>query len=142
MEKQVSPKLFVSLSFLIWLIATLTLRFWGQIFFIPNALIMSVDFLWSLFFLPPLVYGIFRWQKVPPQQRLDAAIWLAVPGMLLDVLTTYFFPQVFPNMVPSVDGPLGAWLLWGYAIVLITGLITSRPISSTVGRRLGSLRPE
>jgi hypothetical protein len=130
MEKQISSGLFVFLSFLIWLIATSILRLWGHTFFIPSALIMSVNFLWSLFFLPPLVYGIFRWQNVLPQQRQDAAICLAVPGMLLDVLTTYFFPQVFPNMLPAVDGAFGAWLLWGYAIVLITGLITSRRVKS------------
>ena len=126
MEKQISSGFFVFLSILIWLIATSILRLWGHTFFIPSALIMSVNFLWSVLFLPPLVYGVFRWQKVPPQQRQNVAIWLAVPGMLLDVSSTYFFPQVFPNMLPSVDGPFAAWLLWGYAIVLMTGVITSR----------------
>lgn len=125
-NKQISPGFFIFLSFLIWLIATLILRLWGHTFFIQGDLIMSVNFLWSLFFLPLMVYGIFQWQNVPPQQRKDVAIYLAVPGMLLDVLTTYFFPQVFPNMLPLVDGPFGAWLLWGYAIVLVTGVITSR----------------
>jgi len=125
-DKQISSGLFVFLSLVIWLIATSILRLWGHIFFIPSALSMSVNFLWFLCFLPLVVYGIFRWQKVPPQQHQDVAIYLAVPGMLLDVLTTYFFPQVFPNMLPSLDGPFGAWLLWGYAIVLMTGVITSR----------------
>jgi len=126
MEKQISSGFFVFLGLVIWLIATSILRLWGHIFFIPNALIMSVNFLWFLFFLPLVVYGIFQWQKVPPQQYQEVTIYLAVPGMLLDALNTYFFPQVFPNMLPSVDGPFGAWLLWGYAIVLITGVITSR----------------
>ncbi|MBD2773931.1 DUF5367 domain-containing protein [Iningainema tapete] len=126
-DQQISYGFFVLLSFLIWLIATLILRLWGHTFFIPsNSLLMSLNFLWSLSFWPLIVYGIFRWQKVQPQQRRDVAICLAIPGMLLDVLTTYFFAQVFPNMSPWADGPYGAWLLWGYAILLLTGVITSQ----------------
>ncbi|NJR52797.1 MAG: DUF5367 domain-containing protein, partial [Leptolyngbyaceae cyanobacterium CSU_1_3] len=77
-------------------------------------------------FLPLLVYAIFRWKKVPTNWRLEAAVCLAIPGMLLDVVTTYFFVQAFPHVLPTADGAFGAWLLWGNAIILLTGLITSR----------------
>ena len=126
-DKRISYGFFFGMSFLIWLMATVVMRLWGHTFFIPdNNLSMVSSFLFSLTCLPLLVYAIFHWQKVLPRQRQEAAICLAIPGMLLDVVTTYCFAQAFPNVLPTADGAFGAWLLWGYAIVLVTGLITSR----------------
>ncbi len=126
-NKKISYGFFLFMSFMIWLIATLIIRFWGEIFFIPdNNLSMLTNFLFSLFFLPPLAYSLFNWQNVEPFQRKDAAICLAIPGMLFDALSTYFFPWFFPNLPDGANGVFGAWLLWGYAIVLITGLLTSQ----------------
>lgn len=125
-DKQISYRFFFFASFLIWLIATLVLRLWGQTFLIPDSnLSMIASFLFSLFFLPALAYSLFIWQNVEPSQRKDAAICLVIPGMLLDVLATYFFPYFFPNISYGANGVFGAWLLWGYAIVLMTGLLTS-----------------
>jgi len=123
---RISYGFFFCMSFLIWSIATVVMRLWGHTFFIPNSnLSMVSSFLFSLTCLPLLVYAIFQWKKVPPHQRQEAAICLAIPGMLLDVVTTYFFASAFPNVLPIADGAFGAWLLWGYAIVLLTGLIAS-----------------
>lgn len=122
---------FFFMSFLIWLVATVIMRLWGHTFFIPeNNFSMGSSFLFSLVFLPLLAYALFRWKKVQPHQRRDAAICLAIPGMLLDAVTTYFFTQVFPNVLPAADGAFGAWLLWGYALVLITGFITGQKSKS------------
>ncbi|MEA5625953.1 DUF5367 domain-containing protein [Nostoc sp. UHCC 0251] len=125
-NKQVSYRFFIFLGFLIWLTATVILRLWGQVILIPdNNLVMGLNFLWSLLFLPLIVYGVIRWQNVKPQQRINVALCLGIPGMLLDVPTTYFFPQAFPNMSVAVDRLYGGWLLWGYAIVFLTGVISS-----------------
>jgi Family of unknown function (DUF5367) len=122
---------FFWMSFLIWVIATVIMRLWGHTFFIAeNNVSMGGSFLFSLLCLPPIAYGLFQWKKVQPNQRRDAAICLAIPGMLLDVVTTYFFAQVYPNVLPSADGAYGAWLLWGYALVLITGFITGQTSKS------------
>lgn len=126
-DKRISYGFFFGMSFLIWLMATVVMRLWGHTFFIPDSnLSMVSSFLFSLTCLPLLVYAIFHRQKVLPRQRQEAAICLAIPGMLLDVVTTYCFAQAFPNILPTADGAFGAWLLWGYAIVLVTGLIASR----------------
>jgi hypothetical protein len=126
-DMQTPYGLFVFLSFLVWLILTSTLRLWGHTFFITSSnLVMSLNFLWPLLLLPLIVYGIFHWQNVQPQQRTPVSICLAIPSMLLDIPTTYFFPQLFPNMPSSADGAFGAWLLWAYIIVLLTGLVASR----------------
>ena len=130
-SQQVPYGFFFFMSFLIWLIATAIMRLWGHTFFIvENNLSMGGSFLFSLLCLPPLTYGLFRWQKVQPDQRRDAAICLTIPGMLLDVVTTYFFAQAYPNVLPTADGAYGAWLLWGYALVLITGFITGQKSKS------------
>jgi hypothetical protein len=126
-NQQLSYGFFCAISVLIWLSGTLALRLWGQIFFIPNNnLSMAGSFLFSLLFLPTLIYGIFRWQGVQPHQRQEATICLTIPSMFLDVLTVYFFTQIFPNLLPTVARAFGAWLLWGYTIVLVTGLMTSK----------------
>ncbi|MBW4517022.1 MAG: DUF5367 domain-containing protein [Timaviella obliquedivisa GSE-PSE-MK23-08B] len=126
-DKRISYRFFFGMSFLIWLIATVVLRLWGHTLFVPASnLSMISSFLFSLTCLPLLVYVIFQWQKVPPHQRPEAAMYLAIPGMLLDVVTTYLFRQAFPNILSTANGAFGAWLLWGYAIVLVTGLVTSR----------------
>jgi Family of unknown function (DUF5367) len=121
-------RFFVVVGVLIWFLATVVLRLWGHTFFIvENPLSMGGVFLLVLIGLPVFTHQLFQWKKVLPHQRRDAAICLVIPGMLLDVPTTYFFAQVYPNMLPSADGAFGAWLLWGYALVLITGLMTGRP---------------
>lgn len=118
-------------SCLAWLIGTVTMRLWGHSFFIAeNNLSMAGSFLFSLLCLPLLVYGLFRWKKVQPDQCRDAVICLAIPGILLDVVTTYFFALVYPNVLPSAAGAYGSWLLWGYGLVLITGFIMGQKSKS------------
>jgi hypothetical protein len=90
-DKPLSYGFFVFWSVAVWAVATLILRIWGQMFFIPESnLSMGASFLFSALFLPPLVYVLFRWQKVQPDQRGEALIYLTIPSMLLDVVTTYF----------------------------------------------------
>lgn len=132
--KPISYGFFGGISVLVWLSATLALRLWGQYFFIPDRLSMAGMFLASIALLPPLIY--FLLQKVQPQQRIEALLWLTIPSMLLDVDTIYFFAQAFPNLSPAASSAFGAWLLWSYAIVLITGLVMNRSnrVSGTASR--------
>ncbi len=139
-SKQIPYGFFGGMSVLVWLSATLALRLWGQYFFIPESRLSMVGmFSGSIALLPPLIY--FLLQKVQPQQQLEALLWLTIPSMLLDVDTIYFFAQAFPNLSPAANGAFGAWLVWSYAIVLITGLATSRSRSApgTVSRSLRSV---
>lgn len=118
---------FLLAGVLVWLEATVVIRLWGHKFFIPESnLSMGGTFLFSLLFLPLLVYALFRWKQIPPHQCSTAAICLAAPGLLLDVVFVYFFRQFFPNMPATADGAVGSCLLWGYALVLVTGLVMSQ----------------
>jgi hypothetical protein len=121
--KPLSYKIFLAAGFLVWLAGTAAMRLWGHVLFLPaNPLSMVDCFLFLLIGMPLLVYGILRSQHLPPHQYLEAIVWMAIPSMFLDVLTTYFFAPIFPNMPPSASGAFGAWLLWGYTVVLATGL--------------------
>lgn len=63
-DPRISYGFFFGMSFLIWLAATVVLRLWGHTFFIPDSTLSMVSsFLFSVAFLPLLVYVIFRWKK-------------------------------------------------------------------------------
>ena len=111
---------FVVIGVLVWFGATLAMRVAGQYFFNPdNAGLMLVNFIAMLIAMPLLARAIFQWRRVPAAQRAAAALGVALPGMLLDVLTTYFFRQTFPNVSAAGAGAWGAWLLFSYALFLL-----------------------
>jgi hypothetical protein len=114
---------YFGIGFLVWLVATVLMRLDGQYFFRPdNAALMLFNFIAMLIAMPLLALAIFRWRRVPASQRAVVALAVAVPGMLLDVLTTYFFVQVFPNVSATGAGAWGAWLLFSYALFLLPAL--------------------
>ena len=115
---------YLGLGVAIWLVVTVLMRLDGHYLFQPdNPTLMGVTFLAMLIAMPLLALAIFRWRRVPAQQRAAVAIALAAPGMLLDVLTTYFFQQVFPNLNPAGASSWGAVLLFSYALFLFPALV-------------------
>lgn len=114
---------FLVIGVIVWFGATLAMRVAGQFFFHhDSAAWMAFNFTAMLIAMPLLAYAIFQWRRVPATQRAAAAVAVAVPGMLLDVLTTYFFAQTFPNVNGAGDGAWGAWLLFSYALFLVPAL--------------------
>jgi len=67
--------------------------------------------------------SLFSWQNLLPSQHFQAAVLLALPGMILDSIIMVSFRTSFPNLVPSSDSAFASWLLWAYAFVLISGFI-------------------
>lgn len=114
---------FLVIGVIVWLGATLAMRVAGQFFFHhDSAAWMAFNFTAMLIAMPLLARAIFQWRRVPVAQRAAAALAVAVPGMLLDVLTTYFFAQTFPNVNAAGAGAWGAWLLFSYALFLVPAL--------------------
>lgn len=109
---------------LVWIIATLVFRLFGQFLLIPNNVTLTV-FLFGL--AVPLMLGmmilLYRWQSIGSADRPQAAMRFALPGMLLDVGSIAFFAQVFPNMHPSVNPWFAALMLWAYGLVLVSGFL-------------------
>lgn len=120
---------YLGFGFVVWLLVTLIMRLDGQYFFQPdNGALMSLVFVAMLIAMPLLAVAIFRWRRVPVAQRPAVALAIAVPGMLLDVLTTYFFQQVFPNLNAAGAGAWGACLLFSYALFLVPALFGRKEV--------------
>lgn len=122
-----SPWLFAGLSLLVWFLVAGLFRAAGQLLFSPETPATT----WLMFGLMValafvVALPLYGWRRVPGQERAAAALWLTVPGMFLDVVAVWFFAAVFPNMAPEVAATVGAWLLWGNALLIVTGLLPAR----------------
>jgi hypothetical protein len=110
----------VRTGFIIWLGATLALRFGGQRILRPGdwkgtLILFAITF--------PLIAWLVR--RLCVRAGLPQAEWLAgttsllLPTLLLDPFSSAFFPAVFPNMSPQVAGVFGGWMLWCCAAGLV-----------------------
>lgn len=115
---------FLAMGVVIWLIATILLRFVGQYLLIPGNRPLAVGaFIGVAGLMLFLMAALYRTKRVRGPERLIAATLFALPGMLLDAGTVLFFRDLFPNMIPEANALFAAWLFWGYSVVLLTGLI-------------------
>jgi len=112
----------------IWAAATLALRFGGSALFrMPPALLLLVSL--------PLMIAVARMVLRNAERRALAAIALVAPGMLLDTISTIWFPQVFPNLPTSAAGVFGGWLLFCNIVVLLTAVtMAPRPASESAAQ--------
>jgi hypothetical protein len=108
-------------GFVIWVVATLALRFGGQYMFRGNS---TSTFSLLLVSLPVMiVVGVALLRPYQaPQERAFAAIALVAPGMLLDTVSSAWFPAIFPNIRFDAAGVFGGWLLFCNVVVLLTAV--------------------
>ncbi len=113
-------------GFLVWLGATLALRFYGQSFFVNDDIQMTIIALVAA----PVLWGFMVLYvtvlRVLPENRALVAIAFCLPGMVLDAAVTSHFSIVFPNLEPTLDKTFGALMLWGYAWLLFGGYSADR----------------
>ena len=69
-----------------------------------------------------VTYPFYIWRGIATEDYATAAICIAVPGMVLDIDVLLFFDWIFPHMEEGADVLFSAWLLWAYALILLTGL--------------------
>lgn len=120
-------RLFLGIGFGVWLLATLAFRIAGHLFFLDDQIaFLAILWLLTIVALLAFVLALFRWGRLSRSARFEAAILLALPGMILDALAVETFATVFPNMPGSAAGSFGAWLLAAYATVLIAAFVPSR----------------
>lgn len=129
---------FLGAGVIIWAVATVLLRFTGQYLLIPgNTPLTIAAFVGVAILIVFLMNALYQTKQVREPERLLAATLFALPGMILDAGTVFFFKDVFPNMPPEADFLFAAWLFWGYSVVLMTGLIRLRkPNERTQGHDL------
>lgn len=112
----------IGLGFFLWLAAALVLRFYGQHMLTPEEGPRLI-----LFLVTPFVAGLaatvfLRLLKEAHGDEAEAAVGLALPGMLLTAFVTHEFASVFPNIDPTLDGVFAAIMMLAFSTILFVGL--------------------
>ncbi|MFD2556084.1 DUF5367 domain-containing protein [Sphingobacterium tabacisoli] len=119
-------------GFMIWLLATIAFRVAGQHFFIVENVSVIVGL--YILLIPALGFistFLFSKLKLDNLESIKSAAIMVLPGMLMDTLCIQFFEKVFPNMPEMYSKTFGAWLMFAYSIVLISGLLRKNKNTST-----------
>ena len=108
----------------IWIAATITLRFAGQHILRPGdtagtLLLFAISFP-AMAWVARLLCAAFQIRRA---EWPTGAVTLALPTLLLDPFFSAFFPVVFPNMSPQAAGVFGGWMLWCCAAALIGAMV-------------------
>lgn len=125
-------RVFLLLGFAVWLAATVAFRLAGQYVLDPSApVVVGGLFVAVVPAMVGLAVALYRWRGVTGATRLQAAIALVLPGMLLDSLAVVWFGTVFPNMLPGAAKYFGGMLPFAYASVLLSGFVPARRENET-----------
>src|SRR5262249_45028196 len=108
-------------GFVIWLAATLALRFVGQYILKPGGRGWPVLLPLSIPLMALVVLAMCR--SLRNEQRPAGALSIMLPTLLLDPLSCIYFRDVFPNMAPEMAGIFGAWMLYCCAGAAVGGLL-------------------
>ena len=100
------------IGFVIWLVATIVLRFTGQYVLHPENPVAVAVLLVASF---PLMALVARWicadARVSREQWPAAAIFLVAPTLVLDAFASAFFSLFYPDVPPQAAGLFGGWML-------------------------------
>ncbi|OJV54321.1 MAG: hypothetical protein BGO31_11830 [Bacteroidetes bacterium 43-16] len=111
-------------GFLVWLFASILFRVAGHYFFIvDNVFVMVVLYLMLIPAMGFMSTAVFKRFKLDNLESVKSAAIMVLPGMLLDTLCIQFFEKIFPNMPEIYSKTFASWLMFAYAIVLISGLL-------------------
>jgi ACR3 family arsenite efflux pump ArsB len=95
---------FLVWSFLVWLGATAVFRFFGQFFFsLEQPLLLVATYVGVIPMILSLTFPVYRYKKLERGERQKAAVFIALPGMLFDVVVLLFFANIFVNVDPEMD---------------------------------------
>jgi hypothetical protein len=109
-----------TIGFIIWLVATLALRFAGQYLLNPHNSLAFIALLIPSFPLMALVARrICADADLPREQWPAAGIFLVTPTLVLDTFGSAFFSWLYPNIPPEAAGLFGGWMLWCCAGALL-----------------------
>lgn len=115
---------FAGFGLLVWFLATVIFRLAGDVFFLyEDNLVMLGLYIVAAVGLIVVSLGVFRYQKLDRSQWFEAAAFMVVPGMILDAGVSHFFADIMVNMDAGADGAFAGWLLWAYAMPLVTAAL-------------------
>jgi hypothetical protein len=96
------------IGFVIWLVASVALRFGGQYLLHPESLIAIAALLLVSF---PAMAVVAR--RICADAALPwpaAGVFLVMPSLVLDTFSSAFFPVVYPNIPQQAAGLFGGWI--------------------------------
>lgn len=112
---------------MLWLAATVLFRLTGQWFLVPDDTArMGAAYYSAIPLIAAVTLPLYHVRGLGADHRLRAAVLIALPGIMLDMVTTLVFERVFPNLAPEADGPFASWLFWAYGLILLSGFIPTR----------------
>jgi hypothetical protein len=101
---------------LIWLEATLIIRWAGDLVFIPENKLWTVGgFVITALIAYAIGWFFFATFQTPPAARAAAASLICA-----------WIEDVFPTMTAAQERLFAGWLVWGYGIGLLSGLWPAR----------------
>lgn len=108
----------------VWAAVAVFIRLTGHVLLEPGRPLVVVGFFIAVVPLMALVtYPVYRWFGIGAAGRPAAAALMSLPGMFLDVLLVVGAGRTFPAMTAGAVINFGAILLFGYAVVLLTGFV-------------------
>lgn len=97
-----TTRVFLGLGFALWFLATIAFRLAGQYLLDPSApLVIGAVYVVTVPAMAALALVLYRWRRVAGWDRLQAAVALVLPGMLLDTFATAWFEALFSNVAPA-----------------------------------------
>jgi len=96
----------------LWLAGTLAVRLWGRFLLHPGSVLGTwLLYVVSFVAMAGLARRLCRLAGLARHEWPRGAVSLALPTLLLDPLSSAFFPSVFPNLTPAAAGLFGGWML-------------------------------
>lgn len=114
----------VAWGLVVWAAVFVSIRLVGHRLLAPETPVVVAAFFAATVPLMALVtYPIYGWFGIESVRRPRAAAVMSLPGMFLDVLLIAFAGIALPNLSVGAVINFGAILLFGYAVVLVTGFV-------------------
>lgn len=112
---------------LVWAAVAVMIRAVGHRLLAPDApLVVVAFFVVTVPLMAAVTYPVYHRLGIDAASRPRAAAMMSLPGMFLDVFLVAFAGTILPNLSTGAVVNFGAILLFGYAVVLLTGIIPRR----------------
>lgn len=119
--------LLVGWGLTVWAVVALSMGLVGHVLLTPaNPALLVTVFVSVVPLMAMVTYPVYWWLNVPLVARPVAAASMSIPGMVLDAGLLAFAQMTSLAMDPPELANFGAVLLFGYAIVLVTGFVPRR----------------
>ena len=105
-----------------WLATAAGFRFFGQYMLTPETGPRVVLFMAAPAVAALATVWLLRILKEAHGDEAEAAIGIALPGLLLTAFSTHEFANLFPNLDAALDGVFAAIMMLAFSTILFVGL--------------------